>query len=423
MKKLSIILILPFTLLLAQEGGAGYPGAIFEAGGSSRSIGMGQAFVAFSDASEVVFYNPSGLGGVHYSNLTLLSSPLYGGVHNVLSFTMPWGTYGTFGLTFAGVFASMGEIRTPDNEVVESSVNVMLSGFMLSYGKKFGFFAIGTSPKIIFDNIYQSQGLGFDMDIGFMLYPLKFFPRIPYELVTLGVSVKNLLGSKIQMEEQADALPRIIRSGIAFHLMDGRLSISSDVALISWENTSDINYYAGFEIFPIHNLALRGGINTNYFNGGLGIILDIGRTTSLNIDYAVGMHYKSEFMMPLTHKISLNFTLKSIAGIWVETRPSVLSSPAEYVQILIHGGAQFRGKIKRWEFIIKDAGGNIRYRQRRDVYSDMDELPPKITWNGVDNIRGGSVDSGRYYYEIRLMDRMGDVMKYTGYLLTVRWTR
>jgi len=164
-------------------------------------------------------------------------------------------------------------------------------------------------------------------------------------------------------------------------------------------------------------------MNTNYFNGGLGIILDIGRTTSLNIDYAVGMHYKSEFMMPLTHTISLNFTLKSIAGIWVETRPSVLSSPAEYVQILIHGGAQFRGKIKRWEFIIKDAGGNIRYRQRRDVYSDMDELPPKITWNGVDNIRGGSVDSGRYYYEIRLMDRMGDVMKYTGYLLTVRWTR
>lgn len=423
-KKISILVLLGFTFLLAQEGEAGYAGAIFEAGGSARSLGMAQAFMGFSDVPEVVFYNPAGLGGVNYSNLTLLGSQTYAeSFHNVIEFTMPWGTFGTFGITFAGLFASLGEVRDADNVVIETSANVMMSGFMLSYGKKFGLFATGLSPKLIFNNIYNTQGMGFDMDLGFLFYPLKLLPKLPYDLFVVGLSVKNLLGSKIKMETEEDVLPRIIRTGIALHLMDGRFSVSSDVAMYSWEGSSSMKYFAGFELYPVRTFAIRGGVNKDYFTAGAGIDIDMTRTLGVCVDYAIGMHHSSQFMVPVVHKLSLNFRLKNIAGIWVEVTPSVLRSPTEYAQIIIHGGAQFKGKIKRWEFLIKDEGGNVRYRQRRDVYSERDELPPKITWNGVDNIRGGSVDSGKYYYEIRLIDKMGDVMKYTGYLVTVKWQR
>lgn len=425
MKKIAFMLVMLMggVHLFAQEGDEGYPGAIFEVG-SARSTGIGNTFVALADAPEAVFFNPAGLGKVNYSNLSLLGSSLRAGaVHSIVSFTMPWATYGTFGLTYTGVFGRVTDVKdTLGIPTPGVTAGVTMSGFLLSYGKKFGFISAGISPKLIFNTLWNTQALGFDVDIGTIFYPLKLIvPKFPYDMVALGLTVKNILGSGLTYEKEKEHLPRVIKSGVALKFMEDRFSIAADFSLIPWDTITVSKYSGGFEIVPVRNFTLRAGVNKNTFNAGFGLKWELTRAMGLNLDYAVVANHRSEFIVGLIHKLSFEFALKNIGGIWVDVSPGILKSPIEYANIFLHGVAPFHGKTRRWEFLIKDREGNIRYRTQRDVYTEVDELPSKITWNGIDNIRGGQVPSDKYYYEIKITDKLGDEIKYSGYLMTVKW--
>ncbi len=414
-----------------EEGVGGQGAMLFEAGGSARSLAMGQAYTAIADQGEAVLYNPAGLGQIHSAKLSLLGGTLYGNTYqSVLAYNMPWATYGTFGLAYAGAFGALEETTAPDGTNIAAEDGMSNSGVMISYAKKFSAFSVGLAPKILFSRLSDEQALAFDVDVGFMLYPLspilakKLTSSLPYDLVTLGVAAKNLLAARLDYTPNNDidepANPRIIRAGLGIRLLDNRVKLASDISY-TLDDNEVFGWYEGLEVYPARLLALRAGINHNFFSFGLGVNTDLSRSVALEVDYAFMMNYASEFLLEPIHKVSLNLNLKNVAGLWLASRPVELNSPADYAEISVNGAAQFKGRIKRWVFEIKDAGGNVVYRKAQDVYGEIDELPSKFTWNGVNSIRGGQVDKGTYYYQITITDKLGDKIVYEGLLLKVDW--
>ncbi|TET22770.1 MAG: hypothetical protein E3J71_04885 [Candidatus Stahlbacteria bacterium] len=412
-----------------EEGVGGQGAMLFEAGGSARSLAMGQAYTAIADQGEAVLYNPAGLGQIHSAKLSLLGGTLYGNTYqSVLAYNMPWATYGTFGLAYAGAFGTLEETTTPDGTNIAAEDGMSNSGVMISYAKKFSAFSVGLAPKILFSRLSDEQALAFDVDVGFMLYPLspilakKLTSSLPYDLVTLGVAAKNLLAATMDYTGSGmePANPRIIRAGLGIRLLDNRVKLASDISY-TLDDNEVFGWYEGLEVYPARLLALRAGINHNFFSFGLGVNTDLSRSVALEVDYAFMMNYASEFLLEPIHKVSLNLNLKNVAGLWLASRPAELNSPADYAEISVNGAAQFKGRIKRWVFEIKDAGGNVVYRKAQDVYGEIDELPSKFTWNGVNSIRGGQVDKGTYYYQITITDKLGDKIVYEGLLLKVDW--
>jgi hypothetical protein len=199
------------------------------------------------------------------------------------------------------------------------------------------------------------------------------------------------------------------------------VKIGSDISY-SLDTNQVFGFYEGLEIYPAKMFAVRFGANSNYFTGGVGINTELSRNMGLEVDYAFMYHYGADpGMLQPVHKVSVNLELKSVAGLWLSTVPASLTSPAEYAEITVNGAAQYKGRTRRWIFEIKDQAGNVRYRVSRDVYGTMDEIPPKFTWNGVDNIRGGQVDSGNYYYQVTIFDKLGDEIVFDGLLLKIDW--
>ncbi|MCK4334131.1 hypothetical protein KAX06_05035 [candidate division WOR-3 bacterium] len=427
-----IALTLVVGLAFAQtvEGTGGQGAMLFEAGGSARSLAMGQAFTALADQGEAVLYNPAGLGQIHSAKLSLLGGTLYGSTYqSVLAYNMPWATYGTFGLAYVGAFGALEETIDPyGNNIPDADAGMSNSGVMISYAKKFSAFGVGLAPKLLFSTLSDEQALAFDVDVGFMFYPLslilakKLTGSIPYDLVTLGVAAKNLLAATMDYTGSGmePANPRIVRAGLGIRLLDNRVKLASDVSY-TLDDNSVFGWYEGLEVYPAKLLALRAGINHNFFSFGLGVNAELSRSVALEVDYAFMMNYASEFLLEPVHKVSLNLTLKNVAGLWLASRPAELNSPADYAEITVNGASQFKRRIKRWVFEIKDAGGNVVYRKAQDVYGEIDELPSKFTWNGVNSIRGGQVDSGTYYYQITITDKLGDKIVYEGLLLKVDW--
>ncbi|NLI97263.1 hypothetical protein GX441_01235 [bacterium] len=426
-KYLLAIVLLPLIAGVAfaqlDSSAVGGSGAmLFEAGGSARSLAMGQANTGLADQGEAVLYNPAGLAEIHSAQLALMGGSLYGGcAQSVLSFNMPWATFGTFGLTYTGAFGAIEDPVGPDGQPI-SDQSMNNSGVLISYAKKFGFLGVGVAPKLMFSQLADEQALGFDVDAGFSFYPMSFVPSLSYDMITLGVAVKNILGATMDFTGSGmePANPRIIRAGLGLRLLDDRVKLGSDISYTLGDN-SKFGWYEGLEVYPAKPLAIRLGVNDRFFSAGLGIITELSRNLGLEINYAFMMNHASEFNLDPIHKVSLNLDLKSVAGVWVESKPAQLNSPADYAEIVVHGNSQFKNRTKRWIFEIKDAGGNVRYRQTRDVYGEIDELPAKFTWNGVDNIRGGQVDNGTYYYSIKLFDKLGDQIVYDGQLVKVDW--
>jgi len=432
--KVFIALILVAGLAFAQPatgGIGGQGGLLFEAGGSARSLAMGQAFTAIADQGEAVLYNPAGLGQIHSAKLSLLGGSLYGNTYqSVLAYNMPWATYGTFGLTYVGAFGTLEETPDSDGNFIAAADGMNNSGVIISYAKTFSAFGIGLAPKLLFSRLSDEQAMAFDVDAGFMLYPIsiiianKSTSKLPFDMVTLGVSAKNLLGATMDYSGSGmePANPRIIRAGLGLRLLDNRVKLASDISYMLIKDGDGVfGWYEGLEVYPAKLLALRAGINDKFFSFGLGVNTELSRSVGLEVDYALMMNHGAEFMLEPIHKVSLNLNLKSVAGLWLSSRPGQLNSPAEYAEISVNGASQFKGRIKRWIFEIKDAGGMAVYRKSQDVYGEIDELPAKFTWNGVNSIRGGQGDSGTYYYQVTIIDKLGDKIIYDGLLLKGDW--
>ncbi len=404
------LILYTFTFLLfnftfAQDGGI--PGAFLNYGMSPRTTALGKAFTGLADDEEAIYYNPAGLAQLYSHNIKSSFIQLYGQELGYLGYALPTRRYGTLGVNIIHFRAKNVDSRLEDMTPTQPFYFAH-SCVILAYANPVAKpFSLGINLKFVNCKIAQYTAIGAGGDIGLFL-----FPRQNY---TFGIAAQNLLGPKLTFTDggETDEYPITFRFGGAIKLYQGRAVIVGDIIKDIFEWTS-IKPRLGFEFSPVYPiLALRAGVDENALNAGLGIRQFFGNMSG-GIDYAIEMHYKSNFLLPVRHRIGVAVEFGGFRT-WVSAAPKQFSpTPGRKENVAwldLHYST--KGEVQRWQLLIKNRFGEVVR-----TYSGWDAPPLRLSWDGLDDV-GRRVADGRYYYEIVIIDRSGETISFSDFLVNV----
>ena len=212
-------------------------GSVFSFGTDAKSLGMGGAFVAVADNYSATYWNPAGLtqfSGVQLGGMNLrpygVANFSYGsGAVTIQDFA--------FGASYGQLSADMGNQLGYTEDSGYTSYGETSLGGTLAYGIDFANF--GASVKS-----FQFEGeSGFGFDLGTLM---------TFDSISLGVTANNVGG--VTLSENSKIKPSY-KMGVAAELL-GRATASAEIDL----QGNSRNIKAGFEILPIDQFALRGGV-------------------------------------------------------------------------------------------------------------------------------------------------------------------
>jgi len=232
-----VLMALPFV---AAQGAAedSTSGSIFNFGTDAKSLAMGGSFVAVADNYSATYWNPAGLtqfSGVQLGGMNLqpyglsgLNFSFGGGAVTIQNFALG----ASYGQLSANLGDQLGYADSDYNKYSETMI-----GGTFAYGIDFANF--GANVKS-----FQFKGeSGFGFDLGTLM---------TFDGISLGVAATNVGG--VNIADNASVKPTY-RLGLAAELL-GRAVASAEVDLQG--NSRLIK--AGFEILPIDQFAMRGGV-------------------------------------------------------------------------------------------------------------------------------------------------------------------
>jgi hypothetical protein len=399
---LSCYFLLP-TFLHAQDGGV--PGTLLNYGMTPRSIAMGKAFTGLADDQEAIYYNPAGLTQLLSHNIKSSYLSLFGTQVGYLGYALPTKKFGSLGLSV--IYHGSGDVDSWDaNANPHSAFKFTQNYFVFSYAYQMArAIGIGANIKLMTSKIAQYGALGMGGDLGLLLFPRGNF--------TFGVACQNLLGPRLTHESVTEEVPITFRTGAALKLYKGRAIISVDVVKNILEYTS-VEPHIGMEFIPVYPLlTLRGGLDKNHVSVGLGLKNDWNKF-SVGIDYAIEFHHASSYLLPYRHKIGVFITFAGFRT-WIDAHPNQFSpSPGRKENVAwldLHYNT--KRKIERWQLLIKNQYGEVVR-----TYSGWEAPPLRLSWDGLDDI-GRVVADGKYYYEILLIDEIGETIGFSDLLTKV----
>lgn len=198
------------------------------AGRGVRSASMGEAFVAFSDDANSLWYNPAGLTRMHHGEVTLMYGIPFTGLSSgsinqtLLNVVPPWGTSGRFGI-------GLSRLGTDGSAEL---VTVLGSG--LSLGPTF---SIGATVKLLYWNVDGSidpvsniqdrnrSSTDFSFDLG-----LLYTPEVTGQagLLSLGVVFRDVTSPNIsESGDDGGTLPRTVEAGVLVHHNNIRVALDA----------------------------------------------------------------------------------------------------------------------------------------------------------------------------------------------------
>lgn len=405
----SFLLLTTYCILPAISYGqdGGLPGAVFNYGMSPRTTAIGKAFTGLADDVEAVYYNPAGLAQLYSHNIKSSYLDLYGHQLGYFGYALPTRRFGTFGANVIH-FRSKGIDSRDENMNPYGTYYFAQSCVLLSYAYLTGnVLSMGTNLKFITSKIAQYGSVGIGGDLGFFL-----FPRHNY---TLGVSVQNILGPKLQYLDggTTEEFPATFRVGGAIKLYQGRAIIVADLVKNILEY-SGVKPHLGFEFVPVYPiLILRAGFDENTLNSGIGVRKFFGNM-SLGVDYAIELHHKSNYLLPYRHKAGIFIEFGGFRT-WVTSTPREFSPAPGRKENVAWLDLHYTTKreVERWQLLIKNSYGEVVR-----TYAGWDAPPLRLSWDGLDDV-GRLVADGRYYYEIIIIDKGKEKITFSDYLVKI----
>lgn len=263
---LSLVHFMTPGLALA-AGQAGDAGLLFlRFGMGTREAAMGGAGVASAEGAAAAYWNPSlaALGGPGTSVLLQQQSWLGTFDYSAASL-MHTGSFGAFGLTYAGFYSEEIDRYSADNVgIPEGTFSPYDLAFGASYSRALSSqFAVGVQAKVVHEKIDIHSGTVVLADV-FGAWRVERLPGLH-----LGFSATNLGGQMTLNQEPFDA-PQTVTVGMAYAARSGvladRLTLAADVAFF---NDGNEKAHLGGEFKLVRELALRAGYRVNYQNQGL----------------------------------------------------------------------------------------------------------------------------------------------------------
>ena len=230
------LVALPFTTVQgAPEDSTS--GSIFSFGTDAKSLAMGGSYVAVADNYSATYWNPAGL--TQFSGLQLGGMNLQPYGVNGLNFSFGGGAVTiqdfAFGASYGQLSAGMSDQLGYSDSDFNNYSETMIGG-TFAYGIDFANF--GASVK----NYRFAGDTGFGFDLGTLM---------TFDGISLGVAATDIGGAPVGNSTVKPSY----RLGVAAELL-GRAVASAEVDLQG--NSRLIK--AGFEILPIDQFALRGGV-------------------------------------------------------------------------------------------------------------------------------------------------------------------
>ncbi|UCE06560.1 MAG: PorV/PorQ family protein [bacterium] len=306
-----VLLFLNVGNVIAQGNGYGGTHENFTLGVGARALALGNAYVAVPYDATAIYWNPAGLDHIQYKNACLFyTNLLYGSQYYFLGYVHPTINFGTLGAGVIGI--SAGDIEEYGENAVPGGIASYGSyQFLFSYGKQLPFYkdvSVGLNLKINHHNFsgfilspeIGTSATGIGTDVGILYRP--DFNNIALSGLSLGVTVQNLLGSRLKMDSYTDVHPINLRFGLAKPILRNEWGNQFTIFMDFEQGVKvPFEYHFGTE-YVFQNLAmLRVGMNNNQLSFGAGAVFH-----HFQLDYSFGKFAENEISS--SHRIS--FTIK-----------------------------------------------------------------------------------------------------------------
>ncbi len=275
---------------------AGTSSAVFlKEGIGARAVGMGEAFTAVADDAQATYWNPAGLAGQQYSNLSFMHQEAFQGIkHEFLGFARPISGMGrgdALGLSVNSLFVPSDlERRSGLNENDHLNALTASQGtfgaYDLALGASYARFAgqgerqaWGGTLKYIRQTIDNTSGQSVAADFGWRLQKAR--PGLD-----LGAAILNL-GPGVAVGSTRYPLPLTVRLGAGYHLPRQTL-LAFDVS----KPRDDYPLLAfGAETQVLGALKLRAGYRYRWYGNPLGLMAGLRAgmgvvLSNFSLDYA-----------------------------------------------------------------------------------------------------------------------------------------
>ncbi len=287
-KYFGICLILLLALpLYADFAKLGTSGAQFLKIGIGRGGAMGEAFVAVVDDASATFWNPSGLGLVTGREIALYHNEWIADIrHDYLSVILPFGGFGTMGISLTALTMGSMEYTTIDDPNTsareDTGTGIMFNASDFAVGFSFGRMftdrlAAGLSIKAVQQMIWDMSAAGIAADFGIHYNTgfkglrigasiSNFGPELSYHGRQLEFTWDPYPDSPLDYENIPSSrksspysMPLLFRFGLAFNPIENessRLTLALDLNHPN-DNYETINF--GLEYGYLNTLFLRAG--------------------------------------------------------------------------------------------------------------------------------------------------------------------
>lgn len=293
------------ALFISLSASFGYAGLATKAGHflnimpGARPVSLGGAFTGLADDINTIYWNPAGLSLISTTQAMALYNSWFEGIgYEYLSYARPGQRLrnGCLGLSLTMLQIDNLERRDSETNMPINTFEANDLSLTVAYGLRFNnLFSIGANMKYLCSEIDSNKGRGVALDAGALF-------NIPLNGLRLGLSIQNLLRSRIKIKDEQDELGLVTKIGLGYKTPGGVVNLAADY---SFSDDKERYLCLGAEYWLSRMLALRAGYssqknNSFNFNWGLGIKVD-----PFHIDYA----YVPYQDLGATHRLSLLMNL------------------------------------------------------------------------------------------------------------------
>jgi len=279
-----VLLVSAALALVAPAAGAGEPGsagALFlRVGVGARASGMGEAFTAIAADASAMYWNPGAMAAVLGTDVVLVHNEYLQSVRLEQAALTHETDFGTFGLSFTGLFT--GDMERRDDAPTSMPLGEFGASdiaFAVAYSRYVvPNVAVGASVKGIVQKIDQEDANGLAVDVG--IYHVS---RV--EGLRLAAVVGNL-GKPMKFLEEEYALPRYVKVGGSYARDIAAIRGGVQFALdLVFPNDDDGRQHVGVEFDYERRFFLRAGYKAGYDSQGATFGLG-ARHREFSLDYA-----------------------------------------------------------------------------------------------------------------------------------------
>jgi hypothetical protein len=265
---------------------------------SARVSGISEAYTGLANDENTILYNPAGLPNL---NNTVISLNHAEWLEDIRIDNIIYGqklTYNaSIGVSITHMWMPAIQGKDQYGQATEDfNVSSSIIQFGLGYKIQRALY-LGLTAKYFQDKLANYTATGFAFDIG-------VFMHTAIKNLTIGLSLQNF-GDKIRYDKLNQEIPLTFRGGLAYHIMDKRLTISADIVKSS---DTDINLYTGIEYNFQQSFFIRLG---NQYSNSRSL------SPSYGLGFVLKQYLETNYMfgnledLGMTHKIGFAFKFNS----------------------------------------------------------------------------------------------------------------